>query len=352
MDEQTSFETRAVIGPRRAGLNRIAIAIPVLALGAMVWFGLSGTSPALNPANGSPPPTRAPDALESGRQAPSYPATAFGIEVRTVGDVARADVGAEAVTAVAGWYVAWPNLGCFIADATEPPGILANLGVNADVRTFCDRSGALTAAPTVPRQRAGASPGLYVVLAPGLVVPPQMNVPDGPPIEVVLVGRVVAMRHPTDQVTTDRQFLVDGVAWANGEPFAPTTAILPKLLDQEPNLPPGPRDALAEAIIGPTGTVLIEALVDPPTLDFVDPDAAALVADTSPKSERIWYRLALGLQPDRIAPRWIAIDDTTAAVIGTGILGNPSVIVVDGSGAPATAAPGPRLPLDGTNVMN
>jgi len=86
-------------------------------------------------------------------------------------------------------------------------------------------------------------------------------------------------------------------------------------------------------MIGPTGAILLETLVDPATLAFVDPGAAALIAETSPKSHRIWYRLALSLQPDRIAPRWITIDEATGAVVGTGILGNTSVFVVNGTDA-------------------
>ena len=104
-------------------------------------------------------------------------------------------------------------------------------------------------------------------------------------------------------------------------------------------------------MIGPTGAILLETLVDPATLAFVDPGAAALIAETSPKSHRIWYRLALSLQPDRIAPRWITIDDTTGAVIGTGFLGTPSVFVVSGAEDGEATQVGPRLPADGTNVL-
>ena len=104
-------------------------------------------------------------------------------------------------------------------------------------------------------------------------------------------------------------------------------------------------------MIGPTGAILMETLVDPRTLAFVDPEAAALIADTSPRSERIWYRLALGMDPARIAPRWITMDDATGAVIGTGFLGVPSVVVVSGAEDGEGSQSGPRLPLDGTNVL-
>jgi hypothetical protein len=104
-------------------------------------------------------------------------------------------------------------------------------------------------------------------------------------------------------------------------------------------------------MIGPTGAILTETLVDPATLAFVDPEAAALTADTSPRSERIWFRLALGMDPARIAPRWITIDDATGAVIGTGFLGVHSVVIVSGAEDGAGSKSGPRLPLDGTNVL-
>ncbi len=74
--------------------------------------------------------------------------------------------------------------------------------------------------------------------------------------------------------------------------------------------------------VGQTGAVLFETLIDRQTLAAVDPAAAAVVALHAPTADRIWYRLALGPNPADDAPRWIAIDDTTGTVIGSGQLGH------------------------------
>jgi len=348
MDEHASFEPQAVLARRRAGWNRLAVLVPAIALIGAVWIGTSGQSdsPAASGDKAVADASQSELATEQAPQlAPDYPSTVLGLEVRTLADLDQPGVDGGPVIAVAGWYVAWPSLGCPTSYPVVRPGLVAELGVNADIRTFCDRSGVLIATPN-----PGAAPALPVVLTPGVVVPPEVAAPDAAPAEVILVGRIHEPGKRTFQATTTRQLVVNRVAWADGIGQAQTTSILPKLLDRGPQLASRPRDRLAAAVIGPTGAILLETLVDPATLAFVDPGAAALVADTSPRSERIWYRLALGLHPDRIAPRWIAMDDTTGAVIGTGILGNSPVLVVTGEGG-SGGQPGPRLPLDGTNIL-
>jgi len=348
VDEQASFEPRAVLERRRAGRSRLAVIVPAVALIGAVWLGTSG------PQSDSPIPSGGDKAVarESPRQAPveqapqplpaAYPATVLGIEVRTLANLDDPGVANRPVIAVAGWYVPWPSLGCPNSSGVDRPDLVAELGVDADIRTFCDRSGVLVATPHPAGSMnvggandhpygSGAAPALPVVLTPGVVLPAEV-VPGAAPLEVVLVGRIEQPGQQTFQATTARQMLVDRVVWADGIGRAQTTSILPKLLGRGPQLASRPRDQLATRIIGPTGAILMETLVDPATLAFVDPGAAALIAETSPKSQRIWYRLALSLQPDRIAPRWITLDDATGAVIGTGILGNPSVIFVTGSG--------------------
>jgi len=366
MDEQASFEPRAVLAPRRAGWNRLAVLVPAVALIGAVWLGTSG------PQSDSPTPSGDDKAVarESGtdaieqvpQRAPeAYPATVLGIEVRTLANLEQADVGDRLVIAVAGWYVAWPSLGCPTSSGIEP-GFVAELGVNADIATFCDRSGVLVSTPNPAGSTnvggandhpygSATAPALPVLLTPGVVVPPEVALPYVAPSEVILIGRLEDPGQRTFQATTARQLVVDRVVWADGIGQAQTTSILPKLLDRGPQLASRPRDRLANAMIGPTGAILLETLVDPRTLAFVDPEAAALIADTSPRSERIWYRLALGLDPARIAPRWITIDDTTGAVIGTGFLGVPSVVIVSGAEDGAASQSGPRLPLDGTKVL-
>ena len=352
MDEQASFEPQAVLPRRRAGWNRLAVIVPALALLGAVWLGTSGQQTA------SPSPSAGAEAVAAASQSEAaidqgpqptleaYPATVLGIEVRTLADLSQPGASDRPVIAVAGWYIAWPSLGCPTSYGVVQPGLLAELGVDADIRTFCDRSGVLIATPN-----PGAAPALPVTLTPGVVVPAEVVDPNAAPAQVIFVGRIDEPGTQTFQATTARRLVVDRVVWADGIGQAQTTSILPKLLDRGPQLASRPRDRLAQAVIGPTGAVLMETLVDRPTLAYVDSGAAALVADTSPKSERIWYRLALDIHAGRIAPRWITIDDTTGAVIGTGILGSPSVFVVTGEDGQASQPPGPRLPLDGTNIL-
>src|SRR5438093_1964464 len=333
MDEQASFEPRAVLG-RRAGWSRLAIVVPVVALIGAVWIGTSGprsdagTADERNAQRIAQASTAAEsvDPAQALRQGAAYPRTVLGIEVRSVADLDSSTVRDDPVLAVAGWYVAWPSLGCPTRTGVDVPGFVAELGIDADVRTFCDRSGVLVSTPNP----AGSMPALPVGLTPGVVVPPEITNPDAAPAEVILIGR---LGKQADQASSGRQLVVNRVVWADGIGRAQTTSILPKLLDRGPLLSSRPRERLADAMIGPTGAILMETLVDPATLAFVDPGAAALVADTSPRSERIWYRLALGIDPDRAAPRWIAIDDTTGAVLGTGIVGNRPVFLVTGAGA-------------------
>ncbi len=368
VDEGASFEPRSVLARRRAGWTRLAIVVPVVALIGAVWIGTSGPRPgsSIDAQNNRASAQAGVAAVSEGpppvaRHEAAYPSRVLGIEVRTLADVHPPTGHGDAVVAVAGWYVAWPSLGCPTRPGIDNPGLVAELGVDADIRTFCDRSGVLFSTPNPAGSTnvggandhpygTGAAPALPVVLTPGVVVPPPIAAPDATPVQVIVVGRVVQPRGQTSQATTALQLVVDRVAWTAGIGWAQTTSILPKLLDQGPNLASPPRDRLTDAMIGPTGAILMETLVDPATLAYVDPQAAALIADTSPKSKRIWYRLALSRQPDRMAPRWIAIDDTSGAVIGDGILGNRSVIVVGGVAEPSNP-PEPRLPLEGTNTL-
>jgi hypothetical protein len=255
------------------------------------------------------------------------------------------------VIAVAGWYEAGSITACPTESDIIRPGSTTQLGVVSDGQTFCRRSGLLFAAS--PEARTGGTATyrsengfkntqlpatLGVGMRPGIIVPPRLVRGGEEATPVVLIGRV---GWPFDGcakfVTRCRQqLLVDRVIWADGLGRPQTTSILPSLLDPVPQLSRRSRDRLAEASIGPTGTILMETLVDMPTLAAVDPDAAAQVASTSPDAQRIWYRRTLGLDPLRDAPRWIAFDDATGQVVGSGIVG---------------VRPGPRLPADGVNVI-
>jgi len=45
MDERATFEPQAVLTRRRAGRNRLLLVVPVLAIAATAWAGLSGREP-------------------------------------------------------------------------------------------------------------------------------------------------------------------------------------------------------------------------------------------------------------------------------------------------------------------
>jgi hypothetical protein len=372
MDEQSSFEPQAVLAPKRAGWNRLRIILPVVALIGAVWFGISGRGPAASPgdehdkaiAQASNPASPADTTQPPGQDTGGYPSTVLGIEVRTLANLDRSNTGKEQVVAVAGWYLAWPSLGCPTSRGVVP-GFVAELGVDADRRTFCDRSGLLVAIPNPAGSStnvggandhpygSSAPQPLPVIVTPGVVLPAELSGTGAAsaPGQVILIGRLVERSQPTDQASSGAQLLVDRVAWADGIGQAQTTSILPKLLDRGPQLALRPRDALANTVIGPTGPILLETLVDPATLAVVDPWAAALIADTSPHSERIWYRLALGIDAAHGLPRWVVIDDTLGAVIGTGFVGEQTVTIVTGAGDDQGGQQGPRLPADGVNVL-
>ena len=328
MDEQASFEPRAVLGPRRGGTSRLTVIVPALALAATAWAGLSGprassdvanappqTVVAAAPSDGGPAPTAAPAPAATG-----YPLTVLGLQVRRLLDLDAA-ARRDAVLAVEGWYFPGAVSRCPSTTDVAPPAYVAELGVVADPDTFCERSGLLLISPPFAHgppsdqtiwqavRRTSGITSLAVTMTPGVPVPAALTGAEAAAgVQAVLVGRMVDAG----------SMVVDRVVWAAGSGHAQTTSILPSLLDHGPLLSWRPRDRLAEATVGPTGAILLETLVDQPTLFAVDPAAAAEISRTAPKAERIWYRRALGPDPAIDAPRWVAIDDTTGHVLGGG----------------------------------
>jgi len=332
VDEQASFEPKAVLATRRAGWP-VAI-VPALALAATAWLGLSG-------ANSSRPgpahPSDAPVAVASvapGAGVPKYPphradsgypSTVLGLDVQAIDDLRRYPPRDDLTIAIAGWYVAASASACPVSNDLEQLGFATQLGVDARVSTFCRRSGLLLASsPGAVAQRGAVDAAMPVVVTPGIVLPPALDDIGGDATRAVLVGRLGAnracLRCPLEAGLPWRLH-VDRVAWAAGLARAPATSILPSLLDPGPVHVPPPPGAVADPSIGATDAILMETLVDPSTLAAVDPDAADVVAAKSPPSERIWYRRALAADPAHEAPRWVAIDGATGEVIGSGSIG-------------------------------
>ena len=355
MDEQASFETQAVLTRRRAGRNRLLIVVPVLAFGLTAWAGLSGprtdSDQAANVASTAAPAASTGVAMPKLPQAqvaePGFPSGVLGLDVQALDDFpAQGDRGDTAI-AVAGWYVATAMTACPTDAGPARPDLAAELGVDADPRTFCARVGVLYAAQPDgggpwKTNRDDSAPGatlgsVEATLTPGMVVPPELEDVGHDATPVVFVGRLVdGSRVCWEPWGCPAALLVDRVVWAAGLGRAQTTSVLPSLLDPGPHLSWRPRDDAAEFAYGRTGAVLMETLIDQPTLAVVDAHAASLVAATAPDAERVWYRRTLGANPLVQSQQWVVTDDATGRPIASGWLGIPA---------------GPRLPADGTNVL-
>lgn len=332
MDEQASFEPKAVLAARRPGW--LVAIVPALALAAIAWVGLTGPG---SSAESATQPSNAPVAVASSAPAASvpriaprrddsgFPPTVLGLDVQALDDLQRYPPRDDVTIALAGWYAAASASACPAATDLQAPGFIAELGVDARAATFCQRSGRLFASsPEAGTQGGVTDPAMTVVMTPGVVLPPALDDIGGDATRVVFVGRLELERRCVTclrQAGFVWQLHVDRVVWAAGLGRAQTTSILPRLLDPGPVVFWRLRDRVADAAIGPTGAILMETLVDPETLAAVDPAAADVVSPTAPTADRIWYRRALAPDPAREAPRWVAIDDATGKVIGSGSIG-------------------------------
>ena len=237
MDEQASFEPRAVLAPRGAGRNRLAVTVPALALVAVAWAGLNG-APSSDHAN-------APDgvaiAAASIDVAPSpavairhgplrYPAQVIGINVEGL-DVAKARaLGPDTPVAIAGWYVPTAVFDCPPLAAIYRPASLADIRDHADSWAYCERSGVLYASqPGVEDQRPPTNnlednrskdaglPAVAVTVAISVVMPPELEVVGSDATPVVVVGRFVeSNRGCGSPAVCRRELVVDHLAWAFG----------------------------------------------------------------------------------------------------------------------------------------
>jgi hypothetical protein len=360
IEEQASFEPQAVLTRRRAGWNRLLIVVPVLAFALTAWAGISGPrsdgdQAANNRATEPPAASTSLVAIASQPQdrlaGRGFPSRVLGLDVRPLDDIPPQGDRGDAAIALAGWYVATAMTACPPDSDIVRPGLIADLGVDADPRTFCARVGVLYATP--PDARNGSAPNdaedgagpaaalasVQATLTPGVVVPPELESVGMDATPVVFVGRLVdGSTVCYEPWGCPAALLVDRVVWAAGLGRAQTTSILPRLLQAGPDLSGRPHDDAADYAYGrSSGAVLMETLVDQPTLARVDPHAAALVAATSPHAERVWYRRTLGADAVRQNQQWIVTDDATGRPIASGWLGIPS---------------GPRLPADGTNALD
>jgi hypothetical protein len=238
MDDQASFEPRAVLGRGRNSRNRLLIVVPVMAFASIAWAGLSGprsdadataesaatTAPALPaaPVAASPlPVTRA--------AAPDYPTRLLGFAVHRLDDVQPAELGPDDVTAIAGWYVATATIDCPPLAAMYRAGSPLEISSGTDSWAFCDRSGVLYASRPDLEQRLPTNnlednrskgAGLPVVAAEltvGIRVPPELEVIGAEATPVVVLGRFVDSNAGCGSPAVCRRVLaIDHVGWAPG----------------------------------------------------------------------------------------------------------------------------------------
>jgi hypothetical protein len=237
MDEQASFEPKAVLAPRRAGSNRLAIVVPALALAALAWAGASGgasdrevtaSPPAVAVVESStvdgPSPALAPPPAR-----PRYPAKVVGLDVQPLDAIQARGLGRDTPIAVAGWYVATAITDCPPLAAIYRAAALPEVRGDADEAAFCERSGVLYSSR--PHLDVGLPtddladnqpwelglPAVAVRLVVGVVVPRELEMIGADPTPVVVVGRLVdsdgACRGPA---RCARELVVDHLAWAAG----------------------------------------------------------------------------------------------------------------------------------------
>ena len=223
MDQQASFEARAVLAPRRARTSRLALLLPVVALVATAWVGVSGTRQ--DAATVTAPEPTAPSGEATAGPGPSVPAIApvppqppaqaLGFDVHRLAEIEEKGIDRDEVFAVSGWYVATAIADCPPLDAIYRSADAPEVGDAWDSWAFCVRSGVLFATQpddaVVARQLA-----VPVAVVPGVRMPPELQIIGRDATQAVFVGHFA---EPTDDCTAWRcpdTLVVDYVAWTPG----------------------------------------------------------------------------------------------------------------------------------------
>lgn len=223
MDEEATFEARAVLAPRRARVARLALLVPVVAFVAIAWVGVSGdrSSPvtAVVPGPTSavvPGPTTV--AVPSLPAEAAYPAQVIGIAVQRLGDLQLGGLGRDEVVAIAGWYVPTAITDCPSLAATDRDGSLRHVRDDRDDAgrfTFCVRSGVLY--PSRPDSSSVTPTGVAVEFVVGVAMPRELEAVDTHATQVVVLGR---FSKSSDGCRTgvgcSRELVVDHVGWTPG----------------------------------------------------------------------------------------------------------------------------------------
>jgi hypothetical protein len=235
MDEEATFETRAVLAPRRARTVRLALLVPVVALVAVAWAGLSGApsdrttavipDPTSLDAEGLPSTGTTPP-VTSSVEPPQRPAVAIGLDVRPLAEIRPQGLDEGEVVAIAGWYAPTAITDCPPLAAIYRDGALPYLRGDTDPLAFCVRSGVLYASrPEVdqglptnsPSVGGGGNSGgpsaVAATFVVGVIAPLELEKVGEDATEVVILGRFVEPDRGCRAANCPRVLLVDHVAW-------------------------------------------------------------------------------------------------------------------------------------------
>ena len=322
-------------GPFRRLAGTLAVALPFVVLVGVVGVGTSGRTasdaeaarPALALASLAPAEPRPAASTEPGVARPvAFPDSMLGLPVAGVSEILAAREGRTAVgvVAVAGYL----SLRQSSATCSLPPPPLARLDAT------CDRFGFLADMPESPYvDQAGAprwrGPHLHPQFPPGTRIPEEAAIdvsdPGASPPAVVVLGRFDDPRADPCRPGSrhcGEEFVVERVAWVDGQLWRRTLSFDPKLdADLREVAWEQRRSILGTA--APAGRVLGAAFLAPATLaDFHPAAAKALPADPP---ESVWLLRVLDVRPGD-GPTEPSAGTKSAATIG-GVVW----LVLDGS---------------------
>lgn len=217
MTEPTGFEAHAVLVPRRRRLARFALLLPVVALVATAWAGLSGPRSDRTTADApDPTATATPSRAVTRSIATVAPSVVIGLPVHRLDEAQTRAVGGE-VVAVAGWFLPTAITDCPQFAAFYRAGSPPEVHGDADSLAFCSRSGVLYASQPDVQDRSSrsvAAPAVGVTIVAGVIVPSALEMIGADATEVVVVGRFVDFGDGCRvRVNCPRELVVDHVAW-------------------------------------------------------------------------------------------------------------------------------------------
>lgn len=230
MEEQASFETRAVIVPRRGGWNRLLIVVPALVLVGVVWAGAVGRQSPLESAaaTSAVAAVALPSPSAASRGNPIFPVDALGLQVRRLNEVDPNALRANQIVAIAGWYETTAITGCPKLTDLFRRQAGAEANVSIDSSSYCDRFGVLYA-----RDPLDTRPMLYDVsggstnvgldkvdatLVQGVVMPLSLQQVSGAAVAVVVLAHFTPAFVPAGTcvvpLVCPLHLVVDHVTWA------------------------------------------------------------------------------------------------------------------------------------------